>query len=126
MVKPHLIEGLRFIIVGILSVFTDMGFYYLFTTNGFQVNLSKLISFVLGAILGFIMNKSWTFRSKGNTHKEILMFAVLYFISLNANVFSNKWILDSYHLKLLAFIVATGISTIINYLGQKFIVFRKV
>lgn len=123
--NKHFSEALRFIAVGVLAVLTDFVFYYLLSNFGINVNIAKLISFILGATIGFVLNKTWTFKSNGKLNKEIMFFSILYFISLNANVFSNKLILEISQNKLLAFLIATGVSTLINYIGQKFIVFRK-
>ena len=122
----ELYEGLKFIVVGIIAVVTDFAFYYLFIRFGITLDISKLLSFILGAIVGFILNKNWTFNSKAKANREIVYFSLLYFLSLNINVISNKIVLEYTQLKLLSFLVATALSTIINYIGQKFIVFRKV
>lgn len=121
----ELYEGLKFIVVGIIAVFTDFAFYSFLIGFGITFDISKLLSFILGAIVGFILNKNWTFNSSAKVNREIVYFSLLYFISLNVNVFSNKIVLQYTQLKFLSFLVATTLSTIINYIGQKYIVFRK-
>ena len=102
---------------------------YIFLTNYILLNflsydVSKAISFLFGAIVAFIMNKYWTFENYEKSYKEVLQFGVLYGISLTANVVANKLVLEYTSLILLAFLVATGISMTLNFLGQKFFVFK--
>jgi len=42
------------------------------------------------------------------------------------NAFSHDFVLNKLDIPAVAFIFATAISTIINYLGQKFIIFKKI
>lgn len=124
--NKHFSEAIRFLIVGTLAVLTDLIFYLILSYYGISVNLSKFISYIIGAIVGFIFNKTWTFKSKGKINTEIIFFSILYFVSLNMNVITNKLCLELLNLKLISFLVATTVSTLINYVGQKFIVFREV
>ena len=113
----------RFLVAGISAVGTDLTIYYILL-NFLSYDVSKAISFLFGAIVAFIMNKYWTFEKYEKSYKEVLQFGVLYGISLTANVVANKLVLEYTSLILLAFLVATGISMTLNFLGQKFFVFK--
>lgn len=117
-------ELIFFLISGCSAVLTDLlSYYFLFNILGH--NISKTISFILGSVVAYILNKYLTFQKKEPSSLEILRFAILYAITLSANVFINdtvlKLLLDQ---KLFAFLCATGTSTILNYIGQKFWVFK--
>lgn len=113
----------RFLVAGISAVGTDLVTYYILL-NYLDTDISKGISFLLGTIVAFIINKYWTFEKKEKSYQEIMQFVILYTATLGANIVTNKFILDIYNITLLAFLIATGVSTVMNFIGQKWWVFR--
>ena len=107
----------RFLVAGISAVGTDLITYYILL-NFLSADIAKAISFLLGTVVAFVINKYWTFE------KEMLQFGILYSITLGANVMTNKIVLDSTEILFLAFLIATGVSTVLNFIGQKWWVFR--
>ena len=118
-------ETMKFVVGGTSAVLTDFGTYYLLLYLGVCVAYAKWISYILGAIVGFLINKIWTFESKKFKFNEVWKYIVLYLISAVANTLVNQAVLYFTGVKIIAFLVATGFSTIMNFLGQKFIVFQK-
>jgi putative flippase GtrA len=118
-------EETKFIIIGILAVTIDFVAYNLLILSIESIDTSKMMSFVMGAIFGFFLNKFWTFKKKPLRFIEILLYIGLYTLSGTLNTFSN-YLFYSYilNLKIFAFLFATSISTVINFLGQKYIVFN--
>ena len=45
-------------------------------------------------------------------------------LTLTINIFTNSFILNITDLVLLSFVIATGVSTILNFIGQKWWVFK--
>jgi len=118
-------EMLRFLVSGGLAVITDLVSYYLLIET-LSTDSAKAISFVLGSIVAFFMNKIWTFESNSQTSTAILQFATLYTATFFANVAVNHLILQyAFNVTLIAFLFATATSTILNFLGMKFWVFKK-
>lgn len=118
-------EILWFLVAGFSAVGTDMSTYYALKLL-LPVSISKAISFILGSIIAFIINKYKTFQKEEFVSSEIIKFAILYISTLGANVFVNKitlLLLPEWYF--FAFLCATGTSTVLNYLGQKFWVFKK-
>lgn len=114
----------RFIIAGLFAVGTDLTTYYLLL-NILPHNYAKGISFLLGTVVAYIINKFWTFQKNKKSLKELIQFGVLYFSTLILNVIVNNVTLDlSGNMVFLAFIVATAFSTILNFVGQKWWVFK--
>ena len=113
----------RFIVAGFSAVGTDLGTYYLLLTF-LPHNIAKAISFLLGTIVAYVINKYWTFEKKEKSYSEIIRFAILYSVTLGTNVLVNKLVLDKTSILMLAFLVATSISTVLNFIGQKFWVFK--
>ena len=114
----------RFIVAGILAVATDY-FSYLVLVNIIDVDLSKACSFILGSIVAFLINKFWTFESDKKAIAAIMPFIVLYsstfLINVSLNHFSLVYVTD---IKTIAFLIATSASTVLNFLGMKFWVFK--
>ena len=113
----------KFLIAGLSAVGTDMLTYYLLI-NFLSTEISKGISFIIGSMVAFVINKYWTFKKPKKSYKEMIQFGALYSITLGINVITNKIVLDYTNLVLISFLVATGVSTILNFTGQKWWVFK--
>lgn len=113
----------KFLVAGVSAVGTDLAAYYILL-NFFIPGISKAISFLLGTVVAYVINKYWTFEKHENSFKEIVMFGILYSCTLGINVLTNKIVLDSTSIVFLAFLVATCMSTVLNFIGQKFWVFK--
>jgi putative flippase GtrA len=121
----------RFIVIGVLSVLIDLTVYTLLTRRGLMWDVSKGISYVSGMVFGFIFNKLWTFQSARRSPAEPIVYVVLYTATLGVNVLVNRLVivvasawLPLGAVKGLAFLVATGLCTVLNFVGLKWITFR--
>lgn len=113
----------RFLVAGLSAVGTDLITYYILL-NFLSHDFSKAISFLIGTVVAFVINKYWTFEKNEKSYKEMMKFGVLYSVTLGANVMTNNVVLEYTNIVFLAFLLATGISTILNFIGQKFWVFK--
>ena len=113
----------KFLYAGLAAVGTDLLVYYLLL-NLLSTEVSKGISFIMGSVVAFIINKYWTFNKPEKSYKEMIQFGILYSTTLALNVMTNKIVLDYTDIVLVSFMVATGISTILNFVGQKWWVFN--
>ena len=116
-------EMSRFLVAGFCAVGTDMGSYFLLL-KVLTHDYSKGISFLLGTIVAYFINKYWTFEKKTKSYSEVGKFAILYSSTLGANVLVNRIVLNLFQSTLLAFLLATGVSTVLNFSGQKSWVFK--
>ena len=125
--KPDFGELARFLVVGLSAVAVDFCVYFaiIHFSPAFSTSIAKAISFVSGAFVSFLANRGFVFRSDGRASRQVGPFAILYLISLAANNAVNAVVLAVTTLKLFAWLCATGTSTITNFLGMKFIVFKK-
>jgi putative flippase GtrA len=112
-----------FILAGVSAVATDLTLYYVIQ-DFLARDIAKGISFLVGTAVAFIINKYWTFEKPLKSYNEIIEFGMLYTVTLILNVITNRFILDVTGFVLFAFLVATGVSTVCNFLGQKFWVFK--
>ncbi len=125
---------LKFIIVGIINTMVGAAVMFLLYNVAKQSYwLSSACNYIVGGTVSFFLNKYFTFQNKKKSIKQVLYFiinlAVCYFI---AYVFA-KWLIYSVFVSqteslkgniALAFgmILYTGL----NYLSQRFIVFKEV
>jgi putative flippase GtrA len=117
----------RFLVVGLLSVATDLAVYALFTSLlGVFVAASKAISYLVGVAVGFTLNKAWTFESARRTWTEPASYLLLYGVTLAVNVGCNGLVLSWLPERtLIAFLFATAVTTVLNFLGMRLVTFRK-
>lgn len=118
-------EIARFVLVGVMSVATDAFFYFLLLPF-WGPTASKAGSFVCGSVVAFTLNKYWTFKNEDRVIHGLFRFIVLYSTTLLANSLANHlvlYVLPGYFK--IGFLTATGVSTILNFIGLKFWVFKK-
>ena len=118
----------RFLVMGSASVLTDFGVYWLLGTRaGFSREFGKGLSYLSGVLIGFVGNKYWTFESRRKSWTEPASYLAIYAITLLVNIGVNRLALTwlGADKTLDAFLVATGITTVLNFLGMRFITFRR-
>ena len=114
----------KFLVAGFSGVFVDLSVYSLLL-RVLPVSPSKAISFVCGTCVSFVINKYWTYGLKDQVIKHAAKFAVLYAVTLVINVGVNKFtLLLLPHSLAIAFLAATCVTTVINFIGQKLWVFK--
>ncbi len=116
----------RFIIIGSFGTLVDYIVYTLLLSS-FSVIFAKGLSFIGGSIIAFVLNKTWTFENRDRAHPQAFKFAILYILTLGANISVNYGILLILSKQyLVAFVIATGVHTVLNFFGQKFWVFKEI
>jgi len=117
---------IRYLIVGVLSVAIDASVYYICSSLILiGPNISKRISFIIGGTWSFLANKFFTFNQKEARIKEPFVFVGVYLFGFFINGCVHDITLSMWNIKALSFLLATGVSTVTNFLGQKFIVFAE-
>ena len=128
----------RFLVAGFSAVGTDTAVYFVLI-NYISHSPAKALSFISGTFVAYVLNKFWTFEQKNYSHSEIIKFITLYASTLLVNVGVNKLCLvifafgESLWIGILppsapvvsAFLAATGTSTVLNFIGQKWWVFQR-
>jgi putative flippase GtrA len=118
-----------FLIVGSLTVAVDFGAYRGLVWLGITgVDAAKAIGFLAGTLFAYLSNRFWTFGHRSHAPGTLWRFAVLYAATMGANVLVNslalRFLADTMTAVQLAFLLATAISAILNFLGMKFFVFK--
>jgi putative flippase GtrA len=120
-----------FLVVGASTVLVDFIIYR--GLIGFQVmedDMAKATGFLAGTLFAYFANRLWTFGHKLHIPGSAWRFSALYVSTLGANVLINalalKLLPDVAASIQLAFLLATGVSACLNFLGMKLFVFRPI
>ncbi|MEM7041797.1 MAG: NTP transferase domain-containing protein [Pseudomonadota bacterium] len=117
----------RFVAVGLTTVAIDYLVYLSLLWLGMPIAPAKGLGFVTGALYAYVANGMWTFNVQGSA-RAFAAFVGLYLFSLGVNVTANQWAVDVLQawpfVREIAFVIATGLSATINFLGLKFFVFH--
>ncbi len=115
---------LIFIVIGGLATTIDF-IVYSYLLNFFSINISKLISMLNSSLFSYFMNKIFTFnKGKNYNSKYLIKFYIIFLLNLLTNIFVNYYVYKWTSIKILAFILATLFGMIVNFIGQKFYVFK--
>jgi len=128
MIKRELVI---FLIVGASTVLVDFITYLgLIEFQVMDVDMAKATGFLVGTLFAYFANRFWTFGHKSHAPGSAWRFAVLYASTLGANVLINalslKLLADTSVAFQLAFLLATGVSASLNFLGMKLFVFKPI
>lgn len=121
-------EMLRFAVVGGINTALTLGIItLLYDVLHVPYLAANGTGYVLGFVNSFVMNRSWTFRSRGDWRREGLLFvgafALSYAVQLGAFMAFSEWLgLRPELAQLPAMVVYTGCNFVLN----KIVTFRSV
>lgn len=122
-------QFIKFCTVGCLGASVNYGTFYLFY-KAFSVYYvtSSLIGYFVAAGVIFLFNRQWTFNIRhGRVPKQLLKFVLLIGFSFAANGLSIFMLTDLCRIRAeISQLITMAITTMINFLGSKFWVFRTV
>jgi putative flippase GtrA len=120
-------QAVRFVITGGLSAIVDFGLYILLLTLGLHVNLAKTLSFVAGTTTAYLINRRWTFQatpSRARFAAVMALYALTYAVQVGINyLFYLEFTGRSWQVPV-AFVIAQGTATVINFVVQRAVIFR--
>jgi putative flippase GtrA len=120
-------QAVRFVVFGVISAGVDFGIYELLLHFGLWADLAKAISFIFGTITAYVLNRRWTFDSKGGA-APAFRFAILYSTTFFVNVGVNAAglaLLPSAGWRVpVAWVIAQAVATVINFVLLRTVVFR--
>jgi len=133
------IQFIKFLIVGFSNFIITFGILNLLMfltgiTSGFYYSIFISISFACGVINSYIWNKRWTFK-KGNKleKKEFSKFLIITLITLGLNIGLASVLVNvigpiggisPYVWANISALAAAGFTTLINFFGYKYLVFK--
>lgn len=118
----------RFLVVGSCTVGVDFVVYRLLLVADLDTSPAKALSFATATVLAYVLNRLWTFDAAGGVGTA-LQFTVLYACTLVINVAVNAvalGLLGDAPLRVeAAFLAAQAVSTTINFLVMRHVVFSR-
>lgn len=132
-VMPPTVLGLRaqlgrFILIGGLAALVDFGIYHGLLALGTYVHGAKAISFICGTTTAYLLNRRFTFASARGGRARVAGFMLLYGTTFTLNIGVNALmlvVLPDLALRVsLAWFVAQGVATTINFVMLRTVVFR--
>lgn len=116
---------IKFLVVGGCCTFIDYSIYMMIVDKIGALG-GKGISMGCSMIINYLLNKYWSFDAKKTKKgKEITRYILSQVANITVNMSINFIILSVIGQKTIAFLCATGVAMIVNYLLQRFWVFKK-
>jgi putative flippase GtrA len=117
----------RFIVTGGFAAIVDFGLYVALLAAGLHVNVAKTIGFIAGTATAYLINRRWTFQAPPSTARFIavcVLYGLTYAIQVGINyVFYVAWDEKPWRVPV-AFVIAQGTATVINFVVQRAVIFR--
>lgn len=117
----------RFVLVGGFCALVDYSFYLALLGLGLWVHLAKALAFVVGTLTAYLINRRWVFRSRGGGLKfasVMVLYGTTFTVQIGMNAVMLALLPPSLWRITLAFVVAQGTATCINFAVQRIVIFR--
>jgi putative flippase GtrA len=119
----------RFVAIGVVSAVVDYGVYQGLLTLGTWPAVAKGISFILGTTTAYLLNRRFSFAaaSAGGSSRFagfVLLYGTTFAINIGVNALALA-VLPQMSLRVsLAWLIAQGTATVINFVMLRTVVFR--
>ncbi|WP_159229680.1 GtrA family protein [Mycolicibacterium vanbaalenii] len=117
----------RFVATGGLAAVVDFTLYVALLAAGLHVNVAKTLSFIAGTTTAYLINRRWTFQAPPSTARfvaVVVLYAVTYAVQVGINYIFYMEFDDKPWRVPVAFVIAQGTATVINFLVQRTVIFR--
>jgi len=112
----------------VLSAIVDQGVnLILHFVFGVGVTLAKAIGFVLGTTTAYLINRRWTFNaapSRARFFAVVALYGVTFAVQVGIYTWLYQALPDGFWYANVAFVIAQGTATVINFLVQRFVIFK--
>ena len=123
---------LRFVVTGGLSAIVDFGLLVALMALGLPHTPAKALSFICGTITAYGINRRWTFRAGPSTVRMLgvmMLYGATFVVQVGlfALLFPvlRGWDWPIFWVQTVAFVVAQGVATTVNFVVQRTVIFRR-
>ncbi len=122
----------KFLLIGVINTLIGSGaMFLLYNLAGCSYWFSSAMNYIIGGIVSFFLNKYFTFKNQERSWLQVLKFAAgvaaCWFVAYSVAKPLTLSVLSGCSEKLqtnIAMIVGMGLYTVLNYLCQRFIIFK--
>jgi len=119
---------IRFTVTGGFSAIVDFGLYvFLLKVVGLPVPVAKSIGFVAGTTTAYLINRRWTFQappSRARFLAVVALYATTFAVQVGINQLMVHLLGEDPVPVAVAFVVAQGTATVINFVVQRLVIFK--
>ena len=118
----------RFVLVGGCAAVVDYSSYQALLALGLWVHLAKALAFILGTTTAYLINRRWTFQAQGGGAQfasVMTLYAITFAVQVGMNAVMLGLLPPMTGKITLAFVVAQGTATCINFVVQRTVIFRR-
>ena len=110
----------RYSFIGVINTILNFSIFNIILYFNLHIYIAGLSGFLIGALVSYILNSKYTFKTKKRSHKQFLVFLIIqiFIINISALLISllNKFILDEPNI---AWALSTFSVIFLNYKMQK-------
>ncbi len=124
---PLKTQVLRFLITGGFAAVVDFGLYVAGLAAGLNVNVAKSLSFIAGTVTAYLINRRWTFQAPPSKTRFVavcVLYGLTYAVQVGINYVFYMQFEDRPWRVPVAFVIAQGTATVINFVVQRAVIFR--
>lgn len=117
----------RFVLVGGIAAVVDYGSYQALLATGMWIHLAKALAFVAGTTTAYVINRRWTFRGRGGGAQfasVMALYGITFVVQVGMNAITLALLPATTGEITVAFVVAQGTATCINFVVQRTVIFR--
>ena len=123
---------IKFLMVGVINTRVGTGVMFLLY-NVFSASywVSSAANYIVGSVVSYFLNKYFTFQNKEKSMVQVLKFVVnisiCYLIAYGGAKPLVRYLLSSSNEKVqdnISMLIGMGLFVVLNYFGQRFIVFK--
>jgi putative flippase GtrA len=118
----------RFVVTGGFSAIVDFGLYVLlYRVAGMQPDLAKVIGWLAGTTTAYLLNRRWTFQAPPSRARLAAvwgLYITTFVVQVGLNHFFLRLLDFTPTAVVVAFVIAQGTATVINFVVQRMVIFR--
>jgi putative flippase GtrA len=118
----------RFVAVGVFAALVDLSVYLSLFTLGLWVHGAKAVGFIIGTTTAYLLNRRFTFSSNGGPVRFagfLLLYGTTFVINVSMNGLMLTVLPELPFRMTVAFVIAQGTATLINFIMLRTVVFRR-